>query len=210
MFTFITKLCCFVNHLHLFFLLCDCIAVSPVGSVQDVSPPSTPSSHPGSLEHMSHSSSPQLPTLSPLVAQFHSSQSPHLQLPQTQVQPYSTRQPNLPVQNVLSQSAVSNCQLTVPAQYTYTSQQSFIPQMRPVTSSLGQYSHVNKAVPSLQQHKQQPVSYGSSSVQAATASPQTCQAAFDSQVRQPALHPLQQATLLQQRQMLSEVRVTGF
>ena len=104
------------------------------------------------------------------------------------------------------QTAVSNCPMTIPTQYTLATQQSFIPQRQPMAGNLGQYTHVNESMPPLQQ-PQHPMSYANNSVQVASVSPQPCQPMFENQVRQqPVLHPLQQATLLQQRQMLSEVR----
>lgn len=185
--------------------------VSPASSLQDVSPPSTPSSHPGSLEPLSHSSSPQLLTASPLVAQFQASQSPHLPLSQNQIAQYNSRPQSIPVQNVYSQTVASNSHVTTPTQFSPVSQQGFIHQRQQLAGSIRQTSLVNT---SLQQQQQHPMSYTSNSVPVVSTSSQPAQPMFENQVRQqPVLHPLQQATLLQQSQMLSETQhhkqVTG-
>ncbi|XP_031559569.1 WW domain-containing adapter protein with coiled-coil-like [Actinia tenebrosa] len=135
---------------------------SPAGSLQDVSPPSTPSSRASMFESSSHSSSPQLVSLSPHG--FQTSQSP-LQLNIR----HGVSQPNV-------------------------TQQQYAKQQYSTQHNLTQYGLVNNGNP-------QNISSSLPTSQA--------QKSYDLEMnKRPALHPLQQATLLQQRK-LTEIRNHG-
>ena len=140
--------------------LCFVLLASPAGSLQDVSPPSTPSSRASMFESSSHSSSPQLVSLSPHG--YQTSQSP-LQL-------------NL--RHGVSQTNVITQQY---AKQQYSTQ-----------PNLPQYGLVNN---------------GNSHNVASSLLNNQSQKSYDLEMnKRPALHPLQQATLLQQRK-LTEVRL---
>lgn len=136
-------------------------SASPAGSLQDVSPPSTPSSRASIFESSSHSSSPQLVSLSPHG--YQTSQSP-LQLNVR----HGVLQPNI-------------------------TQQQYAKQYSSTQPTLAQYGLVNNGNPQ--------------NIASALPSSQS-QKPYDLELnKRPALHPLQQATLLQQRK-LTEVRIT--
>ena len=85
-----------------------CISVSPAGSLQDVSPPTTPSSRPNMYDQSSHTPSPNLITaVSPQVSQHHGVPSPQLHYPQ----PSSQFPPRHGVP--LGQNLFPKCQLQV-------------------------------------------------------------------------------------------------
>ncbi|EDO33073.1 predicted protein [Nematostella vectensis] len=141
-------------------------SVSPAGSLQDVSPPSTPSSRPSVYDANVHTASPQLISLSPHPTQFTPTQSP--QLLQQHLQRHMPAQVSYPV----TQGTVSSTQL------------------HNMQSSYTQYGLVNNGN---QEHEN------------CTAQPSISQQSqknhYEVLAAQPALHPLQQATLLHQRQL---------
>lgn len=175
-----------------------CLTASPAGSVQDVSPPSTPSSRASAIETFSHTASPQLMNVvvSPHLAQLPTTpHSPQLQFSQQQ-SPYVARHA-IQAQNMYSHTSV-NAPPGLPAQHHFTTQQqySFPQQAQAQFSNYGQYSHMNASGPPA---LQQAISCVTTPV-SVTPTPQQSLQVFDVP-SQPQLHPLQQATLLQQRQL---------
>ena len=184
-----------------------CVAVSPVGSVQDVSPPTTPSSRVGINEPSSHTPSPNVATsVSPHVAQLSSAHSPQLH--------YSQQSPQfLPSRHGVPLSQSRFPQVTAsgpaaPAQHHFTQHQFCGLQQapHPQINNYRQYPHVSSSGASSAQ-TMQPVNSAPLSV-AGHGVPSLRPAMQSAQMSpQPTLHPLQQATLVLQQRKLSEVNI---
>ena len=189
-----------------FMNLCS-VSVSPAGSLQDVSPPTTPSSRPSIYDQSSHTPSPNVITaVSPQVPQHHGVPSPQLQFPQQSPQ-FPPRHGVPLAQNLYPQVPVSGAP-RAPQQYPFAPHQYVVPQqtIQPVPSQMNdyrQYAHVNSTGPPIPQVSQQ-VSTAPLPLAAQVPSPQPV--VFSKQVSpQPVLHPLQQATLVLQQRKMSEV-----
>ncbi|XP_020615751.1 WW domain-containing adapter protein with coiled-coil-like isoform X1 [Orbicella faveolata] len=186
-------------------------AVSPAGSLQDVSPPTTPSSRPSIYDQSSHTPSPNVITsVSPQVPQHHGVPSPQLQFPQQS--PQFPPRHGLPLaQNAFPQVPVSGAP-RAPQQYQFAPHQYVVPQqtIQPVLPQMNdyrQYALVNSTGPPLPQVSQQ-VSTAPLPLAVQVQSPQPV--VFNKQVSpQPVLHPLQQATLVLQQRKMSEAQAAA-
>lgn len=185
-----------------------CISVSPTGSLQDVSPPTTPSSRPNMYDQSSHTPSPNLITaVSPQVSQHHGVPSPQLHYPQPSSQ-FPPRH-GVPLgQNLFPQVPVAGAP-RVSQQYPFAQHQYNVgPQgAQPQMNDYRQYTHVNSSGPPQPQVAQQ-VSAAPLPLVAQVPSPQPVR--YNAQVSpQPALHPLQQATLVLQQRKMSEAQAAA-
>ena len=172
---------------------CAFVSVSPAGSLQDVSPPTTPSSRPNFYDHSSHTPSPNVLTaVSPQVSQHHGGPSPHGHFPQTAAQ-FPSRHAVSLAQNLFPQVPVSSVP-QASQQYPFAQQQYGIAQQgaQPQMNDYRQYPHVNCSGP--------PAATVPLAIQ--TPSPQPTKFNVSPQ---PVLHPLQQATLVLQQRKMSEV-----
>lgn len=166
------------------------IAVSPAGSLQDVSPPTTPSSRSNVYEPSSHTPSPNIVTaVSPQVTQQHGVPSPQ----------FPSRHSGMPLApNIFPQvPAVTGAPRPMPQQYQYAVAHPHIQNDYRL-----HYVNSNSAPPRLQlSNAPLPL--------AATHIPSPQQPVmFNKQISpQTALHPLQQATLVLQQRKMSEVCV---
>ncbi|XP_078344299.1 uncharacterized protein LOC144629923 isoform X2 [Oculina patagonica] len=187
-------------------------AVSPEGSLQDVSPPTTPSSRPNMYDQSSHTPSPNIITaVSPQVPQHHGVPSPQLQFP-PQPSPQFPPRHGVPLaQNLFPQVPVTGAP-RAPQQYPFAPHQYVVPQqavqqVQPQMNDYRQYVHVNNSGPPLPQVAQQ-VSAAPLPPAAQAPSPQPVM--FNRQVSpQPVLHPLQQATLVLQQRKMSEAQAAA-
>lgn len=184
------------------FFLCAFVSVSPAGSLQDVSPPTTPSSRPNFYDHSSHTPSPNVVTaVSPQVSQHHGGPSPHGHFPQTVAQFPSRHSVSL-AQNLFPQVPVSSVP-QASQQYPFAQQQYGIAQQgaQPQMNDYRQYPHVNCSGPLQVSHQG-----SAATVPLAIQTPSPQPTKFNAQVSpQPVLHPLQQATLVLQQRKMSEV-----
>lgn len=176
--------------------------------MQDVSPPTTPSSRPNMYDQSSHTPSPNIITaVSPQVPQHHGVPSPQLQFPPQQSPQFPPRHGVPLAQNLFPQVPVTGAP-RAPQQYTFAPHQYVVPQqaiqqVQPQMNDYRQYVHMNNSGPPLPQVAQQ-VSAAPLPPAAQTPSPQPVM--LNRQVSpQPVLHPLQQATLVLQQRKMSEV-----
>lgn len=182
-------------------------SVSPAGSLQDVSPPTTPSSRHNMYDHSSHTPSPNIITaVSPQVPQHHGVPSPRLHF--SQQSPQFPPRHGVPLaQNLFPQVPVTGAP-RAPQQYPFAPHQYVVPQqavqpVQPQMNDYRQYTHMNSSAPPRLQASQQ-VNAAPLPLAAQVPSPQPVM--FNKQVSpQPALHPLQQATLVLQQRKMSEV-----
>ena len=188
-----------------------CIPVSPAGSLQDVSPPTTPSSRPNSYgDHSSHTPSPNvMSALSPPVSHQHGVPSPQIHFPQTSPQFPPRHGGSSAALNVFPQVQLSSSP-RVPQQYTLTQQQYGTTQQGPKQqiNDYRQFSRTNSSMSPLPQVAQQG-NGGSLSQTGQVVSPQPVVYKTNASP-QPVLHPLQQATLVLQQRKMSEVCLLTF
>lgn len=181
--------------------------VSPAGSLQDVSPPTTPSSRPNSYgDHSSHTPSPNvMSALSPPVSHQHGVPSPQLHFPQTSPQFPPRHGGSSAALNVFPQVQLSSSP-RVPQQYALTQQQYGTTQQGPKQqiNDYRQFSRTNSSMSPLPQVAQQG-NGGSLSQTGKVVSPQPVVYKTNASP-QPVLHPLQQATLVLQQRKMSEAQ----
>lgn len=167
-------------------------AVSPSGSLQDVSPPTTPSSRSNMYEPSSHTPSPNIVTaVSPQVAQQHGVPSPQ----------FSSRHSAISLApNVFPQApAVTGAPRVVPQQYQYPVGHPHIQ-----NDYRQQYVNSNSNPPQLQ------ITKAALSLQATHVPSPQQPVMFNQQISpQTALHPLQQATLVLQQRKMSEAQAAA-
>ncbi|XP_068751451.1 WW domain-containing adapter protein with coiled-coil-like [Montipora capricornis] len=185
--------------------------VSPAGSLQDVSPPTTPSSRPNMYgDHISHTPSPNvMSAVSPQVSQHHGVPSPQIHYPQTSPQ-FPQRHGVHLAPNVFPQVQVTSSP-RAPQQYPFAQHQYGIsPQAgQPQVNEYRQLIHVNSSAPPLPQVVQQG-STTSSLLPQAVQAPSAQPVVYKTQVlSQPVLHPLQQATLVLQQRKISEAQAAA-
>lgn len=167
-------------------------AVSPSGSLQDVSPPTTPSSRSNMYEPSSHTPSPNIVTaVSPQVAQQHGVPSPQ----------FSSRHSAISLApNVFPQApAVTGAPRVVPQQYQYPVGHPHIQ-----NDYRQQYVNSNSNPPQLQ------ITKAALPLQATHVPSPQQPVMFNQQISpQTALHPLQQATLVLQQRKMSEAQAAA-
>ena len=151
-------------------------------------------------DQSSHTPSPNIITaVSPQVPQHHGVPSPQLQFQPQQSPQFPPRQGMPLAQNLFPSVQVTGAP-RAPQQYPFARHQYVLPQqavqqVQPQINDYRQYAHVNNSAPPLPQVSQQ-VGAAPLPLAAQVQSPQPVV---------PALHPLQQATLVLQQRKMSEV-----
>ncbi|KAJ7369810.1 hypothetical protein OS493_036326 [Desmophyllum pertusum] len=162
-------------------------------------------------DHSSHTPSPNIITaVSPQVPQHHGVPSPRLHF--SQQSPQFPPRHGVPLaQNLFPQVPVTGAP-RAPQQYPFAPHQYVVPQqavqpVQPQMNDYRQYTHMNSSAPPRLQVSQQ-VNAAPLPLAAQVPSPQPVM--FNKQVSpQPALHPLQQATLVLQQRKMSEAQAAA-